>query len=74
MDETDKNNVYNFVVSLTVDKRGVSRVLVGRPERKRILGRSAVDGSVISNLIFKKWDGTWTGLIWLRIGTGVGLL
>ena len=23
--------------------------------------------------IFKKWDGQWTGLIWLRIGTvGVG--
>jgi RNA:NAD 2'-phosphotransferase (TPT1/KptA family) len=24
--------------------------------------------------MFKWWDGTWTGLIWLRIGTGGGLL
>jgi len=23
--------------------------------------------------ICKKWDGAWTGLIWLRIGTGGGL-
>ena len=29
----------------------------------------------IPKWIFKKWDGgTWTGLIWLRIGTGGGLL
>jgi hypothetical protein len=25
-------------------------------------------------LIFKNWDGAWTGLSWLRIGTGGGLL
>jgi hypothetical protein len=24
--------------------------------------------------IFRKWDGTWTGLSWLKIGTGGGLL
>jgi len=24
--------------------------------------------------IFKQWDGVWTGLIWLRIGTDGGLL
>jgi len=30
-----------------------------------------VDGRIILNWIFKKWDGeAWTGLIWLRIGTG----
>jgi len=23
--------------------------------------------------VFKKWDEAWTGLIWLRRGTGVGL-
>jgi hypothetical protein len=34
-----------------------------------------VDGSIILEGIFKKWDGgAWTGLIWLRIGTGGGLL
>jgi hypothetical protein len=34
-----------------------------------------VDGRIILKFIFKKWDGeTWTGLIWLMIGTGGGLL
>jgi hypothetical protein len=33
-----------------------------------------VDGRTILKLIFKKWDRAWTGLIWLRIGTGGGLL
>jgi len=31
-----------------------------------------IDGRIILRRIFSKWDvgGTWTGLIWLRIGTG----
>jgi len=30
-----------------------------------------VDGRIILNLIFRKWDvGALTGLIWLKIGTG----
>jgi hypothetical protein len=34
-----------------------------------------IDGRIILKLIVKKWDGgAWTGLIWLRIGTGGGLL
>ena len=34
-----------------------------------------VDGKMILKCIFRKWDGqAWTGLIWLRIGTGGGLL
>jgi hypothetical protein len=35
---------------------------------------SSVDGRILLKLIFKKWDGAWTGLSWLRIGTGGGLL
>jgi hypothetical protein len=34
-----------------------------------------VDGRIILKRIFKKWGGmAWPGLIWLRIGTGDGLL
>jgi hypothetical protein len=29
---------------------------------------------IILKSIFKEWDGAWTGLSWLRIGTGGGLL
>jgi hypothetical protein len=51
--------------------RGVYRVLVGKPEGKRPLGRP-----------WHRWEdniqmdlrevgcGAWTGLMWLRIGTG----
>jgi len=34
-----------------------------------------VYGRIILKLIFRKWDvGAWTGLIWLRIGSGSGHL
>jgi hypothetical protein len=34
-----------------------------------------VDGRIKLKRIFKKWYGrAWIGLIWLRIGTGGGLL
>jgi hypothetical protein len=45
---------------------------VGRPEGRNHLEDPGVDGRIILKRIFKKWDGgAWTGLIWLRIGTGV---
>jgi len=35
----------------------------------------SIDGRIILKLFFRKVDcGAWTGLIWLRIGTGDGLL
>ena len=35
------------------------------------LGDPGVDGRKILSWIFRKWDEeAWTGLIWLRIGTG----
>jgi hypothetical protein len=50
--------------------RGACRVLVGKPEGKRPLGRN----TITLKWIFKRWDEeAWTGLIWLRIGTGGGL-
>jgi len=51
------------------DVRGVYRVLVGKYEGRKQLGR------IILRWIFRKWDvGAWTGSIWLSIGTGDGLL
>ena len=35
----------------------------------------SINGRIILILIFRKWNGVaWTGLIWLRIGTGGGHL
>jgi hypothetical protein len=34
----------------------------------------SVDGRIIVKWPFKKWDGAWTALIWLRKGTGGRLL
>ena len=55
------------------ERRGVYRILVGKPEGKRPLGRPS-----------RRWEdnikmdvqevgcGAWTGSSWLRIGTGGG--
>jgi len=32
------------------------------------------DGRIILKWIFKMWDGGWTGLVWLRIGTQPALV
>jgi hypothetical protein len=32
------------------------------------------EGRIILKWIFQKWNGVWTGSIWLRIGRGGGLL
>jgi len=39
------------------------------------LENPGINGRIISRFIFRKWNGrAWTGLIWLTIGTGGGLL
>jgi hypothetical protein len=57
------------------DRRGAYRVLVGRPEGKRPLGRHRRrwEDNIKIDLQEVGW-GAWNGLIWLRIGTGGGLL
>jgi hypothetical protein len=55
--------------------RGAYRVLVGRPEGRRPLGRPRRrwEDNIKIDLQEVGW-GAWTGLIWFRIGTGGGLL
>jgi hypothetical protein len=51
------------------ERRGLYRVLVGKPERKDHLGHAGLDGSIILRWIFRKWDvGVWTGLLRIALG------
>jgi hypothetical protein len=43
--------------------RGVYRVLVGKPEGKRLLGRPRCRWGKNIKMVFRNWDvGIWTGL------------
>jgi hypothetical protein len=57
------------------EKRGVYRVLEGRPEGKRPFGKPRIkwETNITLGLQEVGWMVAWTGLIWLRIGTGSGL-
>ena len=50
--------------------RGAYRVLMGKPKGKRPLGRPTLrwEGNIEMDLQ-EVALGTWTGLIWLRLGT-----
>jgi len=57
------------------ERRCAHRILVGRPEEEGNMEYSRVDGTIILKQILKNWDrGTWSGLIWLMIGTDCLLL
>ena len=57
------------------ESRGVYRVLVGKPEGERPLGRHRHRWEDNIKVDFQEMGcGAWTGLIWLRIGTGGGHL
>jgi hypothetical protein len=57
------------------ERRGAYRALVGKPEGRRPLGRlrRRWEDNIKMDLREVGW-GAWTGLIWLRIGTGNELL
>jgi hypothetical protein len=56
------------------EKKGAHRILVGRPEERRPLGRPRRRWDNIEmDLQEVGWD-VWTGLIWLRIGINGGIL
>ena len=62
-------------VSRTGERRGAYRVVVGKPEGKRPLERPKRKWEDNIKMDFQEVGcGTWTGLIWLRIGTGGGYL
>jgi hypothetical protein len=47
----------------------------GNVRERDNFGDPDVDWRIILRWIFMNWEvGVWTGLIWLRIGTGVGHL
>jgi hypothetical protein len=57
------------------EKRNAYRLLVGNPEGKRSLGRPRRRWLIILGWILERWDRVmWTGLVWLRTGTGGELL
>jgi hypothetical protein len=63
-------------VARTGEMRGIYRVLLGKLEGKRPLGKSRCrweEDIIKVHLQEVRW-GTWTGWIWLRISTGDGLL
>jgi hypothetical protein len=58
------------------ERRGANRALVGKPEGRRPLGRPRRrwEDNIKIDLREVGWGWAWIGLIWLRIGTGGGLL
>jgi hypothetical protein len=56
------------------EKKGAYGVLVKKSEGRSHIKDTGIDGSIILSWIFRKWDELWTGLFWLRKGTGAGHL
>jgi hypothetical protein len=55
------------------EKRVHTGLWWGNLRERNHLEDRGIDGKVIIRWIFRKWGGwAWTGLMWLRIGTGAG--
>jgi hypothetical protein len=55
-------------------KRNAYRILMGKPEGKRLLGRPRRRGVDNMKMDLRYNGMVWTRTIWLRIGTSGGLL
>jgi hypothetical protein len=49
-----------------VDRRSSYRIMVGKPEVKRLLGKPRLNGRIILKWIFGKWDWTWIDVAQVR--------
>jgi hypothetical protein len=56
------------------EKRVAYKILVERPEGRRPLGRPRRRWKDNIKIDLEEGDGVWTGLNWLKIDTGGGLL
>jgi len=58
------------------ERIGVYKVLAGKPEGRRPLGKPwrRWEDNIKMRLQEVGWGGAWTGLIWPRVGTGGGFL
>jgi hypothetical protein len=57
-----------------VERRGSFGIWWGSLSKGGHFEDPGLDGNIILEWIFEKWDGSWIGSIWLRIGTGGGRL
>jgi hypothetical protein len=69
-----RRSVMGGAFSTYVRKERCIQGLMGRPEGIDHLENLGVDGRILLKWIFVKWDKARTGLMFLRIGTGGGLL
>jgi hypothetical protein len=61
--------------STHVKTRNEYRILMGKPQGKRLLGDLDVGGRIILKWILERWDClVWIELMWLRIGINRGFL